>query len=86
MSLHNIQPGGPICPICKINPARVIICPHCGATTIYPCQYCQPQSQLSYCPKCHQSLQSRQFKRRFMEIDKNNGMFDQNLNKKRKLL
>ncbi|MHA1474965.1 MAG: hypothetical protein ACTSPA_11510 [Promethearchaeota archaeon] len=49
-SLKILKPGGIICPICKINPAQIYICPICGRRSIFPCPNCT-HSELR-CPYC----------------------------------
>lgn len=49
-SLKKLKPGGIICPICRINPAQIYICPICGRKSIFPCPNCI-RSELK-CPYC----------------------------------
>jgi len=49
-SLKILKPGGIICPICKVNPAQIYICPSCGRRSIFPCPNCA-QYDLR-CPHC----------------------------------
>ena len=49
-SLKKLKPGGIICPICKINPAQIFVCPRCGRKSIFPCPNCA-HSELK-CPYC----------------------------------
>jgi len=50
LSLKKLKPGGIICPICRLNPAQIYICPNCGRKSIFPCPNCV-HSELK-CPFC----------------------------------
>lgn len=55
-NFRKLTPGGIICPICKRNPARLQVCPHCGHENIIPCSSCQPTSRL--CKFCEVAIPS----------------------------